>query len=69
MELLADSVESVGYLLKDRVSDVNEFRASVRRVAEGGSAIAEPSSHNSSADTATTTRLPISRHASAKSWN
>jgi DNA-binding NarL/FixJ family response regulator len=39
MELLADSVESVGYLLKDRVSDVNEFRASVRRVAEGGSAI------------------------------
>jgi DNA-binding NarL/FixJ family response regulator len=28
-----------GYLLKDRVSDVNEFRAAVRRVAEGGSAI------------------------------
>jgi DNA-binding NarL/FixJ family response regulator len=39
MELLADSVERVGYLLKDRVSDVNEFRAAVRRVAEGGSAI------------------------------
>ena len=39
MELLSDSVDSVGYLLKDRVSDVNEFRASVRRVAEGGSAI------------------------------
>jgi len=39
MELLSESVERVGYLLKDRVSDVNEFRASVRRVAEGGSAI------------------------------
>ena len=39
MELLAESVERVGYLLKDRVSDVNEFRAAVRRVAEGGSAI------------------------------
>jgi hypothetical protein len=39
MELLSDSVERVGYLPKDRVSDVNEFRSSVRRVAEGGSAI------------------------------
>jgi DNA-binding NarL/FixJ family response regulator len=39
MELLSDSVERVCCLLKDRVSDVNEFRASVRRVAEGGSAI------------------------------
>src|SRR5205085_6666396 len=28
-----------GYLLKDRVSDVKEFIAAVRRVAEGGSAI------------------------------
>jgi DNA-binding NarL/FixJ family response regulator len=39
MELLSDSVDRVGYLLKDRVSDVNEFRAAVRRVADGGSAI------------------------------
>jgi DNA-binding NarL/FixJ family response regulator len=39
MELLADSAEGVGYLLKDRVSDVNEFCAAVRRVAEGGSAL------------------------------
>ncbi len=39
MELLSDSVDSVGYLLKDRVSDVDEFRAAARRVAEGGSAI------------------------------
>jgi DNA-binding NarL/FixJ family response regulator len=39
MELLADSVDGVGYLLKDRVSDVSDLRAAVRRVAEGGSAI------------------------------
>jgi DNA-binding NarL/FixJ family response regulator len=38
-ELLADSAEGVGYLLKDRVSDVKEFAAAVRRVAEGGSAL------------------------------
>jgi DNA-binding NarL/FixJ family response regulator/class 3 adenylate cyclase len=39
MELLAESAEGVGYLLKDRVSDVDEFTAAVRRVAEGGSAL------------------------------
>jgi DNA-binding NarL/FixJ family response regulator/class 3 adenylate cyclase len=39
MELLADSAEGVGYLLKDRVADVDEFVAAVRRVAEGGSAL------------------------------
>jgi DNA-binding NarL/FixJ family response regulator/class 3 adenylate cyclase len=39
LELLADSAEGVGYLLKDRVSDLDEFRAAVRRVAEGGSAL------------------------------
>jgi DNA-binding NarL/FixJ family response regulator len=38
-ELLEDSAEGVGYLLKDRVSDVGEFAAAVRRVAEGGSAL------------------------------
>jgi DNA-binding NarL/FixJ family response regulator len=39
MQLLADSAEGVGYLLKDRISDVPDFLASVRRVAAGGSAI------------------------------
>ena len=39
MELLQESAEGVGYLLKDRVSDVGEFAAAVRRVAEGGSAL------------------------------
>jgi DNA-binding NarL/FixJ family response regulator len=39
MELLAENAEGVGYLLKDRVSDIDEFAAAVRRVAEGGSAL------------------------------
>jgi DNA-binding NarL/FixJ family response regulator len=39
MELLSESAEGVGYLLKDRVSDVNDFCAAVKRVAEGGSAL------------------------------
>ena len=39
MELLAENAEGVGYLLKDRVSDVDEFAAAVRRVGEGGSAL------------------------------
>jgi DNA-binding NarL/FixJ family response regulator/class 3 adenylate cyclase len=39
MELLAESAEGVGYLLKDRVSDIDEFASAVRRVAEGGSAL------------------------------
>jgi DNA-binding NarL/FixJ family response regulator len=39
MRLLADSAEGVGYLLKDRISDVREFVAAVERVAAGGSAI------------------------------
>jgi DNA-binding NarL/FixJ family response regulator len=39
MDLLAESAEGVGYLLKDRISDVEEFASAVRRVAEGGSAL------------------------------
>jgi DNA-binding NarL/FixJ family response regulator/class 3 adenylate cyclase len=39
MELLADSAEGVGYLLKDRVSDIEQFASAVRRVAEGGSVL------------------------------
>jgi len=39
MRLLADSAEGVGYLLKDRISDVPEFIGAVRRVAAGGSAV------------------------------
>jgi DNA-binding NarL/FixJ family response regulator len=39
MELLAESAEGVGYLLKDRISDVGDFADAVRRVADGGSAL------------------------------
>jgi DNA-binding NarL/FixJ family response regulator len=39
MKLLADSADGVGYLLKDRISDVKEFIAAVQRVADGGSAV------------------------------
>jgi DNA-binding NarL/FixJ family response regulator len=39
MKLLADSAEGVGYLLKNRVNDVKDFLAAVRRVAAGGSAL------------------------------
>jgi DNA-binding NarL/FixJ family response regulator len=39
MKLLSDSAESVGYLLKDRISDVDDFVGAVRRVANGGSAV------------------------------
>jgi DNA-binding NarL/FixJ family response regulator len=39
LKLLSGSAEGVGYLLKDRISDVREFVAAVRRVAEGGSAL------------------------------
>ena len=39
MELLSESAEGVGYLLEDRVADIEEFAAAVRRVAEGGSAL------------------------------
>ena len=39
LELLQGNAEGVGYLLKDRVSDVREFTAAVKRVAEGGSAL------------------------------
>lgn len=39
LEALADNAEGVGYLLKDRVADVEHFIDAIRRVAEGGSAL------------------------------
>ena len=39
LDLLQGNAEGVGYLLKDRVSDVKEFAAAIKRVAEGGSAL------------------------------
>jgi len=39
VELLSESAEGLGYMLKDRIADIDEFTAAVRRVAEGGSAL------------------------------
>jgi DNA-binding NarL/FixJ family response regulator len=39
LELLQESAEGVGYLLKDRVYDLADFVAAVKRVAAGGSAL------------------------------
>jgi DNA-binding NarL/FixJ family response regulator len=38
-QLLAESPESLGYLLKQRVNDVADFVGTLRRVANGGSAL------------------------------
>jgi DNA-binding NarL/FixJ family response regulator len=39
LDLVGDSAGGVGYLLKDRVADVDRFVDSVKRVADGGSAL------------------------------
>jgi DNA-binding NarL/FixJ family response regulator len=39
LKLLSETTDGIGYLLKDRIRDVDDFIAAVRRVAEGGSAI------------------------------
>ncbi len=38
-DLLADNAEGLGYLLKDRVADIEAFAEAVRRVGAGGSAL------------------------------
>ncbi len=37
LELLADGTDGVGYLLKERVSDLDELAASIERIGRGGS--------------------------------
>jgi DNA-binding NarL/FixJ family response regulator len=39
MQLMSSGTEGVGYLLKERVADVERFVDAVRRVAEGGSVL------------------------------
>ena len=39
LDLIADKAEGVGYLLKDRVADIERFVEAMHRVAEGGSAL------------------------------
>ena len=39
LELLSDGTDGVGYLLKERVSDLDELASSVERIGKGGSAL------------------------------
>jgi DNA-binding NarL/FixJ family response regulator len=39
LDLFADGADGLGYLLKDRVADLERFVESVQRVGEGGSAL------------------------------
>jgi DNA-binding NarL/FixJ family response regulator len=39
LELIGDDARGVGYLLKDRIADFDEFAAALRRVAAGGSVL------------------------------
>ena len=39
LELLSDGTDGVGYLLKERVSDLDELASAVERIANGGSAL------------------------------
>ena len=39
MRLVADGAGGVGYLLKDRIEDIDDFTDAIRRVARGGSVI------------------------------
>jgi DNA-binding NarL/FixJ family response regulator len=39
LDLIGESADGVGYLLKDRVRDVSSFTDAVRRVADGGTAL------------------------------
>jgi DNA-binding NarL/FixJ family response regulator len=39
MRLLAETPDGLGYVLKDRVTDIEEFAAALRRVAAGGVAL------------------------------
>ena len=39
MKLLENGAEGIGYMLKDRVADLEDFADAIRRVAAGGSAL------------------------------
>jgi DNA-binding NarL/FixJ family response regulator len=58
LELLAGGAEGVGYLLKERVSDIAEFAAAVRRVGGVAQPWTRPSCPGSCTGAAGRTRLP-----------
>jgi len=67
IRLLHHSPAQVGYLLKDRVSDITEFTDAVRRIARGGSVIDPDVVASCSSTWATTAPWPTSPAASATS--
>ena len=58
MKLLSDSAERTGYLLKDRIGDVDEFVDAVRRVAAAARPSTRSSSRRCSRSGEATTRSP-----------
>ena len=67
-ELLASGEGAVGYLLKDRVSDVAEFVDGVRRVAAGGTVLDPEVVAVDHGPAPGRTRRPAHRRASARCW-
>ena len=67
-ELLADGTGGVGYLLKDRVSDVREFVEAVRRVAAGGMALDPEAVVPARRRPRGRARSPSSARASGRCW-
>jgi DNA-binding NarL/FixJ family response regulator len=68
LELLSESTQSTGYLLKDRIADVETFTDAVTRVANGGSALDPGSWRCCSAAAGARTRSRSSPGASARCW-
>jgi hypothetical protein len=65
--LLAENAAGMGYLLKDRITDLDEFAAAIRRLGAGGSAL-DPASPNCWAGAGTTMCSNTSLFASARCW-
>ena len=66
MKLLAEGAEGVGYMLKDRVADLEDFADAIRRVAAGGSALDPTIVSQLLSGAARPVRSTTSRRASAR---
>ena len=69
MKLLDSGAEGIGYMLKDRVADLEDFADAIRRVAAGGSALDPRSSLSCSRAAAQPARWTTSPRASARCSN
>ena len=66
-ELLASGEGGTGYLLKDRVSDLDDFLTAIDTVAGGGTVL-DPRGRRAADDARRATRSPGSPRASARCW-